>query len=55
MFDRLTPPVEDAGALRQPRLHPVQYGFVLEPGYRATLAAVHCERIWQSSHASLLT
>jgi hypothetical protein len=38
VFDRLTTAIEDTGPLRQSRLHPVQYRFVLKPGDRAKLA-----------------
>jgi hypothetical protein len=35
VFDRLAAPVEDTGALREPRLHPVQDRFVLQARDRA--------------------
>jgi hypothetical protein len=35
VFDRLATPVEDTGALREPRLHPVQDRFVLQARDRA--------------------
>jgi hypothetical protein len=38
MFDRLATPIENTGALREPRLHSVQDRFVLQARDRAKLA-----------------
>jgi hypothetical protein len=54
VLDRLTTAIEDAGPLRQSRLHPVQYCFVLKPGdcaklatraLRADLAIIACQLV----------
>src|SRR5829696_3664446 len=46
MLHDLAPPIENIRALRQPVLHPVQHGFVLEPRHRAKPALCAARAKW---------
>src|SRR5215207_3074118 len=53
MLHHLAPPIEYVRALRQPVLHPVQHGFILEPRHRAK-PALRAARVKRAISARFL-